>query len=78
MYAQVAGFDLDGTLLRWTCVSWPQKLDDYALWSAGVVVRLRALHADGYKIVIFGNRGQVMCMACSNMHPLHVYTCASS
>ena len=21
---------------------------------------------------------QVMCMACSNMHPLHVYTCASS
>ena len=56
---RVAGFDLDGTLLRWTCPSWPRSLDDYALWSAAVVPRVRSLHAAGYKIVIFGNRSQI-------------------
>ena len=57
--ARVAGFDVDGTLLRWTCAGWPARLDDYALWSAAVVPRIRALHAAGYKIVLFGNRGNI-------------------
>ena len=56
---KVAGFDVDGTLLRWTCAGWPHKPDDYALWSAAVVRRLRALHADGFKLVLFGNRGGI-------------------
>ena len=57
--ARVAGFDVDGTLLRWTCAGWPARLDDYALWSAAVVPRIRALHAAGYKIVLFGNRANI-------------------
>ena len=56
---KVAGFDLDGTLLRWTCAGWPNAMTDYALWSAQVPVLMKSLHADGYKIVIFGNRSGI-------------------
>ena len=58
---KVAGFDLDMTLLRWNCGGkpYPSVLDDYELWSERVPERMRALHADGYKIVIFANRAGV-------------------
>ena len=38
------------------------------------------LHADMEAVVqtLGGSGIQVMCMACSSMHPMHVYTCASS
>ena len=52
---KVAALDLDGTLLRWVVPGWPQKLNDYALWSASVPLLIRQLHSNGYKIVIFGN-----------------------
>ena len=56
---KVAGFDMDGTLYRWTCRNWPSALTDYALWSERVLTKLRECHESGYKVVIFGNRGQI-------------------
>ena len=56
---KVAGFDVDGTLLRWIKPRWPATMADYELWNANVPLRLRRLHAAGYKIVLFGNRGNV-------------------
>ena len=54
--SKVAGFDLDGTLLRWSVADYPRGLDDYAMWNHDVPAKMQALHADGYKIVLFGNR----------------------
>lgn len=56
---KVAGFDMDGTLYRWTCANWPSNLNDYELWSERVLIKLRECHEAGYKVVIFGNRGQI-------------------
>ena len=36
---KVAAFDMDGTLLRWTCGGWPSALSDYALWSEAAARR---------------------------------------
>ena len=53
---RAALFDMDGTLLRWTCGGWgPTKLADYSMWNERVPTLLRRLHDDGYKIVIMGN-----------------------
>ena len=38
---------------------WPSALSDYALWSEAAAEKIRQLHADGFKIVILGNRAAV-------------------
>ena len=52
-------FDLDDTLLRWTCSGFPSKLDHYALWNENVLKVLRSLHGDGHKIVILSNQSVI-------------------
>ncbi|KAL3940741.1 MAG: hypothetical protein SGBAC_004773 [Bacillariaceae sp.] len=56
---KIAAMDLDGTLTVWRTNGWPSRLDHYELWSSTVPSQLRALHDDGYKLVIFSNQGAI-------------------
>ncbi|KAL3801506.1 hypothetical protein HJC23_000944 [Cyclotella cryptica] len=56
---KVAGFDLDQTLVQWRCSGWPNRPEHYELWSNKVITKLRTLHDDGYKLVIFSNQGGI-------------------
>jgi DNA 3'-phosphatase len=59
---KVAAFDLDGTLINWsTSFSgfWPSQLSHYELWSSTVPGKLRALHDEGYKLVLISNQGGI-------------------
>ena len=38
---------------------WPSKLEHYELWSSTIPAQLRALHDDGYKLVLVSNQGAV-------------------
>ena len=53
---KLAAFDMDGTLLRWTCPQYPSKLTDYMLWSPATLSTMRRLHDDGHKLVVFTNQ----------------------
>lgn len=56
---KVAGYDLDQTLVHWTCAGWPSRPEHYELWSASVIPLLQKCHDDGYKLVIFSNQGGI-------------------
>ena len=59
---KVAAFDLDGTLVQWSASFsgfWPSQLSHYELWSSTVPEKLRALHDEGYKLVLFTNQGGI-------------------
>jgi len=55
---KVAGFDFDGVLMRWL-QQWANDYHQYAMWNAYVPCKLRRLHAAGYKLVIFANKGNI-------------------
>ena len=55
---RVAAFDLDGTLLEWR-TEWPSRMEHYELWNASVITKMRELHDEGYKLVIFSNQGAI-------------------
>ncbi len=57
---RVAALDLDGTLVVWSSSFsgfWPNQLVHYELWSSTIPSKLRALHDEGYKLVLFSNQG---------------------
>jgi len=56
---KVAGFDLDQTLVNWRCAGWPSRPEHYELWNSIVIERLRQLHDNGYKLVLFSNQGGI-------------------
>ena len=58
---KMAAFDLDGTLVTWNTKGgfWPSQLIHYELWSSTVITKLRQLHDDGYKLVLFSNQGGI-------------------
>ena len=58
---RVAAFDMDNTLLVWTCPRWPSQFDHYELWSRRAVgPTLRRLYDDeGCKLVIVSNQGGI-------------------
>jgi len=56
---KVAAFDVDGTLLVWRIAGWPSRFDHYELWSSTVFEKLRQLHDDGHKLVLFSNQGAI-------------------
>lgn len=56
---KIAAMDLDGTLAVWRTSGWPSRLEHYELWSSTVLGKLRSLHDDGHKLVIFTNQGAI-------------------
>ena len=53
-------FYCSGTLLVWRIAGWPSKFEDYELWNADVVTKLRDLYDNqGYQLVIFSNQGGI-------------------
>jgi bifunctional polynucleotide phosphatase/kinase len=52
---KVAAFDMDGTLLRPKSGPFPKNRSDWQ-WLDNVPAKLKALHADGFAIVIFSNQ----------------------
>ncbi|KAF5482739.1 Bifunctional polynucleotide phosphatase/kinase [Colletotrichum fructicola] len=58
---KVAGFDLDMTLIRTKSGEvMPISHDDWVWWDAAVPRKLRALSADGYRVVIFTNQNKIL------------------
>lgn len=60
VYVQVAAFDLDSTII--TTFSGNVYAKDFRDWKLAfnnVTVKLKELHEDGYKIVIFTNQGGI-------------------
>ena len=59
--ARIAAFDLDDTLQKTKSgkPGYMAQLGDFIFWSDEVAPKLRELHAQGYKIVIFTNQGGV-------------------
>lgn len=59
--ARIAAFDLDDTLQKTKSgkPGYMAQIGDFIHWSVEVAPKLRELHAQGYKIVIFTNQGSV-------------------
>lgn len=59
--ARIAAFDLDDTLQKTKSgkPGYMAQIGDFIFWSVEVAPKLRKLHAQGYKIVIFTNQGSV-------------------
>ncbi|KAL1925046.1 uncharacterized protein VTP21DRAFT_4700 [Calcarisporiella thermophila] len=56
--AKIAAFDLDGTLIKpKQGRRHPKDSSDWEWWNPVVPLRLRSLHEEGYKVVIFTNQG---------------------
>ena len=53
---KIAGFDLDGTLID-TKSGWnfAKNDDDWDWWHPNVPKKLKKLHKNGYRVVIFSN-----------------------
>ncbi|KAL7075894.1 hypothetical protein ACQ4LE_004845 [Meloidogyne hapla] len=55
--SKIAGFDLDGTLIKTKSGRvFPLNNDDWQFWSRGTIGKLRRCHEDGFKLCIFTNQ----------------------
>ncbi len=67
---QVAAFDLDGTLIRTKSgKKFPLSTADWTWWHPCVPEKLRALHRDGFRLVIFTNQGGIGARGFAPKHP---------
>mmetsp|Transcript_33245 Transcript_33245/g.76285 ORF Transcript_33245/g.76285 Transcript_33245/m.76285 type:complete len:494 (-) Transcript_33245:136-1617(-) len=56
-FDKIAGFDMDGTLIRTKSgKTHPVDKNDWVLWSAEVVPKVKKLHETGHKVVIITNQ----------------------
>jgi bifunctional polynucleotide phosphatase/kinase len=54
---KIAGFDLDGTIVRTQSGKvFPKDTNDWMLWNQKVATKIQQLHKEGFKIVIFTNQ----------------------
>ncbi|CAK5117890.1 unnamed protein product [Meloidogyne enterolobii] len=55
--SKIAGFDMDGTLIKTKSGRvFPLNNDDWQFWSRGTIGRLRRCHEEGFKLCIFTNQ----------------------
>ncbi|XP_033227301.1 uncharacterized protein F21D5.5 isoform X3 [Belonocnema kinseyi] len=58
--SKIAAYDMDKTLIKTQSGrQFPQDANDWQLWHPEVPGKLKKLHADGYKIVIFTNQASL-------------------
>lgn len=58
--SRVAGFDMDGTLIKTKSgKAFPTSKDDWVLWAPQVATKLQALQKDGVKVVLITNQGGI-------------------
>lgn len=57
---KIAAYDMDGTLIKTLSGNvFPKNIDDWQLNSSEVLGKLKKLHENGYKIVVFTNQSGV-------------------
>ncbi|XP_067939275.1 bifunctional polynucleotide phosphatase/kinase-like isoform X3 [Watersipora subatra] len=57
---KIAGFDMDGTLIITASgAKWPKNRDDWKFIYPEVPEKLRRLHKEGFKLIIFTNQGGI-------------------